>query len=116
MTKEKVSKIGFLRDNPNATYEEYFKATGGSRQNYHSNKWILKKGRKAKKPVPKTMTVKVKAHRRNPANREISAELLEAHIQIKNLTAENQNLKHQIIGFRAVVSYLEDMAGIRNSQ
>ena len=26
------------------------------------------------------------------------------------------NLKHQIIGFRAVISYLEDLAGVRNSQ
>jgi hypothetical protein len=35
---------------------------------------------------------------------------------ISFLRQENQELKHQIVGFRAVISYLEDLAGIRNSQ
>jgi hypothetical protein len=39
----KNSKLGFIRDNPNATYDEFFKATGGTKQNYHSNKWFVGK-------------------------------------------------------------------------
>lgn len=117
---KKVSKIGFLRENPNATYEEFFKATGGSKQNYHSNKWLISKG---KKTVSKT--VKVKAHRRHPAGLSPAVEMIMASntVQINEmvqtieaLQAENQDLKHQIVGFRAVISYLEDLSGLRNSQ
>lgn len=32
------------------------------------------------------------------------------------LLKENENLRHQIIGFRAVISYLENQVGLRNSQ
>jgi len=39
---------------------------------------------------------------------------LEDKIEAQNI--EIVNLKHQIIGFRAVISYLEDLAGVRNSQ
>ena len=108
---KKVSRIGFLRENPDATYEEFFKATGGSKQNYHSNKWIIKK---AVKPG-KTMTVKVKAHRRHPAG-TAPADLIIANGKLVKLQSEIDNLKHQIVGFRAVISYLEDLAGLRNSQ
>ena len=114
MPKAKVSKIGFLRENPEATYEEFYNATGGTRQNYHSNKWLISKGRK-KKPA-KAKTVRVKAHRRHPANTapEVAAFLSEQ--RVNTLVKENQELRHQIVGFRAVISYLEDLAGIRISQ
>ena len=36
--------------------------------------------------------------------------------KVEALQIEIANLKHQIIGFRAVISYLEDLAGVRNSQ
>jgi transposase len=36
--------------------------------------------------------------------------------KVEALNVEIANLKHQIIGFRAVISYLEDLAGVRNSQ
>ena len=110
---KKVSRIGFLRENPDATYEEFFKATGGSKQNYHSNKWIIKKAVKGKSG--KTMTVKVKAHRRHPAG-TAPADLIIANGKVVKLESEIANLKHQIVGFRAVISYLEDLAGLRNSQ
>jgi len=35
---------------------------------------------------------------------------------VDRLEKEIANLKHQIVGFRAVISYLEDLAGLRNSQ
>jgi hypothetical protein len=119
---KKVSRIGFLRANPNATYEEFFKETGGSKQNYHSNKWLIKKSVKPKKTKK---TVSVKAHRRHPAGSAPALEMLLASnsVQIKTMAQtidevriENEDLKHQIIGFRAVISYLEDMAGLRSSQ
>jgi hypothetical protein len=115
---KKVSRIGFLRENPTATYEEFFKATGGSKQNYHSNKWIIGKevkgAVKTRKPR-KTMSVKVKAHRRHPAG-TAPADLVIANGKVSALEKEISNLKHQIVGFRAVISYLEDLSGLRNSQ
>lgn len=112
---KKVSRIGFLRENPDATYEEFFKATGGSKQNYHSNRWIIKKSVKGAAKPRKTMTVKVKAHRRHPAG-TAPADLIIANGKVVKLQSEIDNLKHQIVGFRAVISYLEDLAGLRNSQ
>ncbi len=123
MTKAKVSKIDFIRKNPDATYEEFFKATGGSKQNYYSNKWLVKNSKKAKPVVVKEHkrrdAPKVKAHRRGPRGAsEIIAfseiELLKDVVE--SIRRDNQELKHQIVGFRAVISYLEDLAGIRNSQ
>ena len=115
MTKAKISKIGFLRDNPKATYEEFYKATGGTKQNYHSNKWMISKGKK-KPAKAKNMTVKVKAHRRHPAHTAPDVSLMLSEQRVNTLVKENQELRHQIIGFRAVISYLEDLAGIRISQ
>jgi hypothetical protein len=43
-------------------------------------------------------------------------ERLRMQERIEELEIKNQNLEHQIIGFRSVISYLENMAGIRNSQ
>jgi hypothetical protein len=120
MTKAKVSKINFIRENPAATYEEFFKATGGTKQNYYSNKWLLKKKPKPvqvrehkRKNVPK-----VKAHARGPrgASEMVFAREKDLEETISFLRQENQTLKHQIVGFRAVISYLEDLADIRNSQ
>jgi hypothetical protein len=123
MTKAKVSKIDFIRKNPEATYEEFFKATGGSKQNYYSNKWLVKKGVKAK-PVKvrehkRRNVPKVKAHARGPrgASEIIALSEIELLKDVnESIRQENQELKHQIVGFRAVISYLEDLAGIRNSQ
>lgn len=114
---KKNSKLGFIRENPNATYEEFFKATGGTKKNYSMNKWLLKKDVKVvAKPKPrKAKTVKVKAHRRHPAG-TAPADLIIANGKVVKLESEVANLKHQIVGFRAVISYLEDLSGLRNSQ
>lgn len=112
---KKVSRIGFLRNNPSATYEEFFKATGGSKQNYHSNKWLIGREVKGASKQRKSKSVKVKAHRRHPAG-TAPADLIIANGKVVKLQSEIDNLKHQIVGFRAVISYLEDLAGLRNSQ
>jgi len=36
--------------------------------------------------------------------------------KVESLNIEIANLKHQIIGFRAVISYLENLAGVKDSQ
>jgi len=113
----KNSKLGFIRENPNATYEEFFKATGGTKKNYSMNKWLLKKDvKQVAKPKPrKSKTVRVKAHRRHPAG-TAPADLIIANGKVMKLQSEIENLKYQIIGFRAVISYLENQVGLRDSQ
>ncbi len=113
----KNSKLGFIRENPNATYEEFFKATGGTKKNYSMNKWLLKKDvKQVAKPKPrKSKTVRVKAHRRHPAG-TAPADLIIANGKVVKLQSEIENLKYQIIGFRAVISYLENQVGLRDSQ
>lgn len=110
-----VSRIGFLRENPEATYEEFFNATGGSRQSYHSNRWITGKEVKGAVKTRKSKTVRVKAHGRHPAG-TAPADLIIANNKVVKLQSEIDNLKHQIVGFRAVISYLENLAGLRHSQ
>lgn len=112
---KKNSKLGFIRANPNATYDEFFKATGGTKQNYHTNKWLIGREVKGASKPRKSKTVKVKAHRRHPAG-TAPADLIIANGKVVKLQSEIDNLKHQIVGFRAVISYLEDLAGLRNSQ
>lgn len=112
---KKNSKLGFMRDNPNATYDEFFKATGGTKQSYHNNKWLIGREVKGASKTRKSKTVKVKAHRRHPAG-TAPADLIIANGKVVKLESEIANLKHQIVGFRAVISYLEDLAGLRNSQ
>ena len=112
---KKNSKLGFIRANPNATYDEFFKATGGTKQNYHTNKWLIGREVKGASKPRKSKTVKVKAHRRHPAG-TAPADLIIANGKVDRLEKEIANLKHQIVGFRAVISYLEDLAGLRNSQ
>jgi hypothetical protein len=63
----------------------------------------------------KSKTVRVKAHRRHPAG-TAPADLIIANGKVVKLESEIANLKHQIVGFRAVISYLEDLSGLRNSQ
>lgn len=111
----KNSKLGFMRANPKATYDEFFKATGGTKKNYSMNKWLIGKEVKGASKPRKSKTVKVKAHRRHPAG-TAPADLIIANGKVVKLESEIANLKHQIVGFRAVISYLEDLSGLRNSQ
>lgn len=49
-------------------------------------------------------------------NAVFKQERMKLEDQISDLQIKVHNLQHQIVGFRAVISYLEDLSGIRNSQ
>ena len=113
------TKRQWLRDNPSATFAEYAEATGGNRQSYHNNRYTIKnevnKPVKVRKYKRRKSEKVVAAYRRRPRG---SVSELEASNEsvVAKLHAENQELKHQIIGFRAVISYLENQVGLRDSQ
>lgn len=106
---KKINKIGLLRDNPSMTFEEWNKKTGGSKNLYGVYKATLK--RAATKPAVK------KARKTRQVKKEKMV------LAIQSLPSPNQkfhdeiaDLKHQIVGFRAVISYLENQLGLRGSQ
>lgn len=109
-----VSKVGFMRRNPTATYEEFRDAVGGTRSSYYVARWAANK--KTIKPKKSEMTVKVKAHRRRPHGTVEADMIAEGKLRIIQLEQEVAELKHQIVGFRAVISYLENLADLRSSQ
>lgn len=82
------------------------------RQTVYDFKYAAKKRAKNKR-IPRTITIKPSTPLR-PERQLVSKVLLEDKVEA--LQIEITNLKHQIIGFRAVISYLEDLAGVRNSQ
>lgn len=76
---------------------------------------------KNKSPVVDAGFKRVTKKRGRPAKSETTThqQLLSRVIledKVESLNIEIANLKHQIIGFRAVISYLEDLAGVRDSQ
>ena len=114
MKEAKTGTMKFMRSNPNATFEEFFKATNGRKQDWYSARYILKK-ESGGKPIPKKKTVKVKSYERASPS-ETTYDAVAVYNRLLELQKENSDLKHQIIGFRSVVSYLENLAGLRNSQ
>lgn len=114
MKEAKTGMMKFLRNNPNATFEEFFAATNGRKQDWYSARYILKK-EKDGKAIPKVKTVKVKSYERALPN-ETTYDVIAGYNKLLELQKENADLKHQIIGFRSVISYLENLSGLRNSQ
>jgi hypothetical protein len=96
----KQGQTAFMKANPDASYEEYFKATGGTKQSWYSVKYMMK--RRSSKKTKQTL----------PNHPHIS----KADYRIAQMELEIANLKHQIVGFRSVISYLENLAGVRSSQ
>lgn len=107
MTIKKISKIGFIRSNPDCSFEEYQKATGGTRQSYYCNRWVASNNKE--KRVKKYAA---------PAKKDLSA--TKATSSTGNLVEKLENeivrLNLQIVGFRAVISYLEKQSGLKDTQ
>jgi predicted transcriptional regulator len=72
------------------------------------NKVVVKKPAASSKPFKQSAT-EAAVHRLMDAN----LSLIKDNNQLLKVI---NNLEHQIIGFRAVISYLENQAGLRNTQ
>ena len=101
---KKQGQTAFMKANPSASYEEYFKATGGSKQSWYSIRYLMKKRKPKAEKKAKAETL--------PGLPAIT----KSDYKIAAMELEIASLKHEIIGFRAVISYLENMAGVRSSQ
>lgn len=82
-------------------------------QSVYSAKYLRWKEPKSKKTYQKIVSPK-----NNLKFDEISR--ITARVQLEDkveaMNIEIANLRHQIIGFRAVISYLENLAGLKDSQ
>ena len=75
------------------------------------------------KPVSKKQAAKVKAFKQSESDMQrlkMVGEIVQKNLELIKDNTELVNhinkLEHQIIGFRAVISYLENQAGLRNTQ
>lgn len=130
----KESKIKYLRANPDATFEEYQKATGGTKLSFHQTKYVLKKQKETainiirsvaeKKPVKKKVakprkTLKVVVDERENTIKNLKDEVASVRNALNEFHAENKALNGLIIKMKddikmyvAIISYLEHKLGI----
>ena len=84
-------------------------------QSVYSAKYLRWKEPKSKSKKTYQKTVSPKNNLKFDEISRITARVqLEDKVEAMNI--EIANLKHQIIGFRAVISYLENLSGLKDSQ
>ena len=102
------------------------KQVGVPVQTVYQTKYLMNKALKATKP---TLTVNAKRKRGRP-RKDAFKQSGDQQEQVRKLVSDNlklmddnrtlmgriDQLTHQVIGFRAVISYLENQVGLRNSQ
>jgi len=81
---------------------------------YNENKSVKGAAPKRVGRPPKSWTNPNPANVLQKESQLLAKTLLEDRVESLNI--EIANLKHQIIGFRAVISYLENLAGVKDSQ
>lgn len=101
------------------------KQVGVPVQTVYQTNYLMKKA-KLNVAKPKTLIVKPKRGRpskdafKQPTQQDQVRRLVDDNLKLmddnRSLMNRVDNLTHQIIGFRAVVSYLENQVGLRNSQ
>lgn len=124
-SETKASKIrAILAKNPNLTAKQVAEMVGCKAQAVHSIKYLdNRKARKSGTPVKK---------RGRPAKKVIRISKTEANLakrlkipvvayakELAGIDTRSDiiaDLRHQIVGFRAVISYLENQLGLKNSQ
>lgn len=98
--------IDYLRNNPNASKEEFIAATGGTKQNWYQARHDLKLTKPAAK-VAKKKPINLGAVSGTRPSKE-SVVVHRLHQQIVQLEAINNSL-------RVVISYLETQLGLKQS-
>jgi len=100
------------------SYSEISARTGAKLQYLYNvaNKLKLKK-RLKRQEAKKFQDIKqLSESQKDHLLRTSRNERLRLQERIEELETKNKNLEHQIIGFRSVISYLENMSGLKASQ
>lgn len=100
------------------------KQLGVKVQTVYSTKWLNKKKIKpagslnvaSKRGRPKIYKPSTEVVKYEELTRKLTTDNLKLMDDNKFFLGEIERLQHQIVGFRAVVSYLENQVGLRNSQ
>ena len=104
------------------------KEVGVPVQTVYTTRWLNKKAKTVtltsnaqanRSTITVTTRKRVRPVKQNGRDEEIRR-LITVNMQLmddnKFLVGEVENLRHQVTGFRAVISYLENQVGLRNSQ
>ena len=103
------------------------KEVGVPVQTVYTTRWLNKKAKTvtitSSAPANRSTITVTTRKRGRPAKESRDDEirrLITVNMQLmqdnKFLVGEVENLRHQVTGFRAVISYLENQVGLRNSQ
>jgi len=105
-----------IKEQPHMTAKQIAEVVGCRPQAVHSVKYLdQRKLRKAGKPTKKIRITKTQANlaKRLKVPLDAYAKELAGFDTRSDVIAD---LRHQIVGFRAVISYLENQLGLKNSQ
>ena len=130
--RKKPNKTQYLRDNPNATFAEYFDATGGTKMSYQQNKYKIRKQKEKAVNILENIKPQ-KTHKEKEAWSDIQKSkdkqitLLtnevksvrnaadEFHKENKALNALVLKLENDIKMYIAIISYLEHKLGFEDA-
>ena len=114
---EQIRKI--LTDTPSIPSKQVAEMTGFPLNMVYQVKYQMKKNKKTKKPVGRPRKTKVTVTRKEVASNAYQKLQLDCALlgdQNNSLLREIVNLENEIVGFRAVISYLEHRLGLESSQ
>lgn len=113
---EQIRKI--LTDTPSIPSKQVAEMTGFPLNMVYQVKYQMKKNnKKTKKPVGRPRKTKItRADVTSNAYRKLQLDCALLGDQNNSLLREIANLENEIVGFRAVISYLEHRLGLESSQ
>lgn len=116
-TTAKIRAI--LKSNPTITAKQVAEMIGCKPQAVHSVRYLdQRKLRKAGTPTKKVRKIRITKTQANLAKR-LKVPLTAYAKELAGFDTRSDiiaDLRHQIVGFRAVISYLENQLGLKNSQ
>lgn len=115
---EQIRKI--LTDTPSIPSKQVAEMTGFPLNMVYQVKYQMKKNnKKTKKPVGRPRKTKVKVTREevvSNAYRKLQLDCAMYQDRMNYLNREVDRLENEVVGFRAVISYLEHRLGLESSQ
>jgi predicted transcriptional regulator len=108
-----------IKEQPHMTAKQIAEVVGCRPQAVHSVKYLDKRNlRKSGTPTKKVRKIRITKTQANLAKR-LKVPLTAYAKELAGFDTRSDiiaDLRHQIVGFRAVISYLENQLGLKNSQ
>ena len=118
-------QLMYMYENPDSTFEEFEKATGGTKQQWYSCRQGVRRRQAtllAKKAKAREIARLAKLAKESLAERKKSINLgvVEGHLSAKNddvhlLNKRIAQLEGEIHGYKTIIKYLENQVGLKQS-